>query len=157
MRNNSSRWRQMTDTRSPAQRRRIMQSVQTRDTGPELAVRKWLHARGYRYRLHSRALPGSPDIVFPSRKVAIFVHGCFWHGHTCPKGRPPKTRADYWLPKIEANRKRDRRVRAQLRAMGWRSCSVWQCQLKKMSTVTDRLEEFLNCNRKSVHKPRGIP
>ena len=83
------------DTRTPEQRRRIMQSVKTENTGPELVVRRLLHGMGYRYRLHRRDLAGKPDIVFVSRRKAIFVHGCFWHGHSCPKGRLPKSRLDY--------------------------------------------------------------
>lgn len=133
----------MADTRTPEQRRRIMQSVKTQDTGPEMAIRRWLHARGYRYRLHRRDLPGSPDIVFPKRRAVIFVHGCFWHGHNCPKGRLPKSRPEYWKPKIEANQARDRRVRAELRALGWRARDVWQCELKQTLTLGRRLEKFL--------------
>lgn len=120
-----------------------MQSVKTQDTGPEMAIRRWLHARGYRYRLHRRDLPGSPDIVFPKRRAVIFVHGCFWHGHNCPKGRLPKSRPEYWKPKIEANQDRDRRVRAELRALGWRVRDVWQCQLKQTRSLARRLEKFL--------------
>lgn len=120
-----------------------MQSVKTRDTGPEMAVRQWLHARGYRYSLHRRDLPGSPDIVFPSRRAVIFVHGCFWHGHTCPKGCLPKSKPEYWAPKIEANRRRDRKKRIELKALGWRVCAVWQCELKKMPRLSKRLDNFL--------------
>src|SRR5690348_10768683 len=97
----------MADTRTPAQRSRIMASVQQRNTGPEWIVRRLLHSNGHRYRLHSKKLPGKPDIVFGARKKAIFVHGCFWHGHDCAKGRSPKSRLDYWGPKLEANRRRD--------------------------------------------------
>jgi len=94
----------MSDTRTPDQRRRIMQSVKTKNTGPELAVRKALHAEGYRFRLHRRDLPGSPDVVFPGRNKVIFIHGCFWHGHACKKGAAPKSRLEYWGPKIQGRR-----------------------------------------------------
>src|ERR1051325_667957 len=105
----------MTDTRTKEQRSRIMKSVGTRDTGPELAVRRMLHRMGYRYRLHRKDLPGRPDIAFPSRRKAIFVHGCFWHGHACSKGKLPKSRLDYWTAKVKANQDRDAMVIARLR------------------------------------------
>ena len=107
-----------------------MSGIRGRDTKPEMIIRKGLHARGYRYRLHSRALPGKPDLVFPSRKAAIFVHGCFWHGHDCPLFKWPSTRADWWRAKIEGNRDRDQFVRAELAGMGWRQLRVWECALK---------------------------
>ena len=107
-----------------------MSGIRGRDTKPEMVIRKGLHARGYRYRLHSRALPGKPDLVFPSRKAAIFVHGCFWHGHDCPLFKWPSTRADWWRAKIEGNRDRDQFVRAELAGMGWRQLRVWECALK---------------------------
>lgn len=134
----------MTDTRSPEQRRRIMQSVQTKDTGPELTLRRALFAAGYRYRLHRRDLPGSPDIVLPGRKKAIFVHGCFWHGHGCSKGKAPKSRNDYWLPKIAGNRARDNRNVEALEALGWSVRVVWQCELRDMPAVVDSLGIFLD-------------
>ena len=112
-------------------RSRIMRAVRQRDTAPELRLRRALHAAGARYRLHVRALPGSPDLVFPGRKLAVFVHGCFWHAHTCRAGRPPATRTDYWLPKLEENRRRDARKIAELRALGWRVEVVWECELKE--------------------------
>jgi DNA mismatch endonuclease, patch repair protein len=132
------------DTRSPHQRRRIMQSVGTANTGPEWVVRRLLHSNGYRYRLHVKRLPGKPDIVFPSRKKAIFVHGCFWHGHGCPKGQPPKSRLDYWGPKLEANRARDERNLAELRLSGWRVLVVWQCETKCPDALLARLKTFVD-------------
>src|SRR3712207_4654869 len=113
------------DTRSPEQRSRIMRSVGTQNTGPEWIVRRLLHSNGYRYRLHPKRLPGKPDIVFPSRRKAIFVHGCFWHGHKCDKGRAPKSRLDYWAPKLEANAARDARNLRQLADLGWEALTVW--------------------------------
>ncbi|MGC9449693.1 very short patch repair endonuclease [Cereibacter johrii] len=133
----------MADTRSPEQRRQIMRAVGTKNTGPELIVRSLLHAKGYRYRLHTRSLPGRPDIVFPARHKAIFVNGCFWHGHDCAKGRLPTSRLDYWGPKIEANVARDRRKLSELEALGWQTLVVWQCELKDIERVGSRLCAFL--------------
>ena len=107
-----------------------MSGIRGRDTKPEMVIRRGLHARGYRYRLHARALPGKPDLVFPSRKAAIFVHGCFWHGHDCPLFKWPSTRAEWWRTKIEGNQARDQAVREQLNAMNWRQLRVWECALK---------------------------
>lgn len=132
------------DTRSPQQRSRIMRSVKTRDTGPEMAVRRLLHALGYRYRLHTAKLPGRPDLVFPGRKKVIFVHGCFWHGHDCAKGRLPKSRLDYWGPKIERNTVRDSAVLENLRESGWKTMVVWQCECKDMPSLQRRLTKFLD-------------
>ena len=133
----------MVDTRTPDQRRRIMQAVKTRDTGPEQEVRRLLHGMGYRFRVHRSDLPGSPDIVLPKYKTLIFVHGCFWHGHKCPKGRLPKSRPEYWGPKIEANRARDRKSRKKLVALGWSVHNVWQCELTEPARLKIRLDKFL--------------
>lgn len=111
-------------------RSKIMRAVRQKDTRPELLLRRAIHAAGGRYRLHPRALPGSPDIVFPRRKLAVFVHGCFWHGHACRAGRPPATRTEYWLPKLEENRRRDARKIEELRVLGWHVAVVWECELK---------------------------
>ena len=113
-----------------ATRSRMMSGIRGRDTKPEMVIRRGLHARGYRYRLHSRRLPGRPDLVFPSRKAVVFVHGCFWHGHGCPLFKWPSTRAEWWREKIEANRARDTTVREQIAGMGWRQLRVWECALK---------------------------
>lgn len=133
----------MTDTRTPEQRRRIMQSVKTADTEPEWSVRRLLFSLGYRYRLHRKDLPGCPDIVLPSRRKAIFVHGCFWHGHSCSKGRAPKSRKDYWGPKIAANRERDARNLCKLNHLGWATAVVWQCELADREALTSRLKSFV--------------
>jgi DNA mismatch endonuclease (patch repair protein) len=98
---------------------------------------------GYRFRLHSKALPGTPDLVFASRGKAIFVNGCFWHGHTCLKGRRPRTRATFWLEKIENNRKRDIRNRRKLKALGWASLVVWECEVRRTEALTKKLLRFL--------------
>ena len=113
-------------------RSRIMRSVRRADTGPELAVRSFLHRRGFRFSLHRRDLPGSPDIVLPRFQTAIFVHGCFWHGHDCARGsRQPKTNADYWIAKIDRNRVRDSAAVTALEASGWRVVVVWECEMKQ--------------------------
>ena len=122
----------------------VMAKVKGRDTGPELRVRKLLTRLGLRYRLHRRDLPGSPDVAFPSRKVALFVHGCFWHGHACARGaRKPKTNADYWSAKIARNAARDAWAQAALAAEGWRSLTVWECELKDEAALSARLSAEL--------------
>lgn len=131
------------DTRTPDQRRKIMQAVRSRNTGPELAVRRILHRMGYRFRLHRADLPGRPDIVLPARRTAIFVHGCFWHGHGCAKGRLPKSRPDYWQPKIATNAQRDRDKAESLQAADWRVVTLWQCELKDPDALADRLRGIL--------------
>lgn len=145
----------MADTRSAAQRRKIMQSVGTKNTGPELIVRRALTSLGYRYRLHRKDLPGSPDIAFIGRKKAVFVHGCFWHGHECQKGKAPKSRVEYWGPKIALNRERDVRKAFALSAMGWSILTVWQCELADSSNLKKRLTDFLG-KPPSEHKTSGI-
>lgn len=131
------------DTRTPEQRRRIMQSVGQKNTGPELAVRRIAHGLGYRFRLHRRDLPGTPDLVFSSRRKVVFVHGCFWHGHGCAKGRLPRSREDYWGPKIERNKERDEQACAELRATGWDVMTVWQCEAKESGKIVEKLVTFL--------------
>lgn len=133
----------MADTRTPDQRRRIMQSVGTKDTGPEMVVRRIAHRLGYRYRLHRKDLPGSPDLVFPTRRKAVFVHGCFWHGHGCPKGRLPKSRPEFWVPKIERNRERDAGAVRALEDRGWESLTLWQCETKDAEAIKAKLVDFL--------------
>jgi len=136
----------MTDTRTPAQRRHIMQSVRSKDTGPEMVVRRLVHGMGYRYRLHRRELPGSPDLLFVSRRKGIFVHGGFWHGHGCHKGRLPKSREDYWGAKIERNQTRDREVGSRLADLGWEVLTVWQCELRNAEALARRISAFLDGN-----------
>jgi DNA mismatch endonuclease, patch repair protein len=134
----------MVDHVSPAKRSEIMRAVHTQNTGPEILVRKLLHRAGYRFRLHRKDLPGTPDIVFPTRHKVIFVHGCYWHGHTsCPKARLPESRVEYWAAKIAANRRRDRARMRQLRKTGWRAFVVWQCQLRRPEPLMRRLKGFL--------------
>ena len=138
------------DTRTPEQRRRIMQAVKSENTGPELVVRRLLHSMGYRYRLHRKDLPGRPDIAFVSRRKAIFVHGCFWHGHDCPKGRLPKSRLDYWRPKLDKNRERDRTKAEQLEALGWAVLVVWQCETVNLEALAVRLQDFVEESRNAI-------
>jgi DNA mismatch endonuclease (patch repair protein) len=118
----------------------IMRAIKGRDTGPELTVRSLLHSLGYRFRLHRRGLPGSPDIVLPSRRIAIFVHGCFWHQHGCARSlRQPKANADYWAAKLRRNAERDAANLRDLSALGWRTVILWECRLKDKATLTDLL------------------
>ena len=121
-----------------------MQAIRNKDTKPEIVVRQCLHAMGYRYRLHRKNLPGRPDIAFIGRRKAIFVHGCFWHRHGCPKGRLPKSRLDYWQPKLEQNVERDRTKIEQLESMGWKSLVLWQCELADIGALAVRLQEFVD-------------
>lgn len=131
------------DTRTPEQRRRIMQAVKTRNTEPELIVRRLLHAEGYRFRLHRKDLPGTPDIVLPGRRKAIFVHGCFWHAHGCAKGRAPKSRLDYWAPKLAQNVERDARKVRELEAAGWQVLTVWGCGTEDREALRGELKRFV--------------
>lgn len=121
-----------------------MAAVRTRDTGVEKAVRSIVHRLGYRYSLARNDLPGKPDLAFVSRRKVIFVHGCFWHGHSCRYGRLPKSKLDYWQPKIAANKARDRQQAGRLRLAGWSVKIVWQCQLKKKDALETSIESFLN-------------
>jgi len=134
----------VTDHVNRAKRSLIMAAVHSKNTTPEKAVRKIVHRLGYRYRLHDSRLPGCPDVVFSSRRKAIFVHGCFWHRHAkCKYATTPKTRVAYWQAKFCANTLRDRRSRRELKNMGWAILTVWQCELKKSQRLAERLNEFL--------------
>jgi DNA mismatch endonuclease, patch repair protein len=129
---------------SPAQRSATMRAVKSRDTGPEIVVRALLRGFAPHYRLHRKELPGNPDIAYIGKKRAIFVHGCFWHGHDCPRGaRAPKANAAYWRAKIERNRARDDKNLAALAALGYRALIVWECELKDRAATESRLREFL--------------
>ena len=120
----------MVDVVDTATRSRMMAGIRAENTKPELTVRKGLHARGYRYRLHSRKAAGKPDLVLPRHRAAIFVHGCFWHGHNCHLFRMPATRTEFWRAKIAGNRQRDDHVREALLQSGWRRLVIWECALK---------------------------
>ena len=126
----------MADVVNAATRSRMMAGIRGKDTRPEMIIRRGLHARGFRYRLHDRRLPGSPDLVFPGRRAVIFIHGCFWHGHGCNLFRLPATRTEFWEAKIEGNRARDGSAEAALLADGWRVLSIWECALKGRERLT---------------------
>ncbi|QOL50243.1 very short patch repair endonuclease [Massilia litorea] len=125
----------MVDTLTAAERSHRMSLIRSRNTGPELALRRALHAKGLRYRIHFRGLPGKPDIVFTRRRVVVFVNGCFWHGHKCPTGHIPKSNSAFWKNKVETNRKRDARNIRALRAAGWKVIVVWECGLRNRLAI----------------------
>jgi DNA mismatch endonuclease (patch repair protein) len=121
-----------------------MQAVKSKDTAPERAVRRLAHGMGYRFRLHRKDLPGTPDMVFPGLHKVIFVHGCFWHGHSCSRGaRVPKRNRDYWLKKIGRNRERDQNNVKRLTAIGWKSLIVWECGTGNESKLNGKIGRFL--------------
>jgi DNA mismatch endonuclease (patch repair protein) len=136
----------MTDTLTPAERSERMSRVRGRDTKPEMIVRRLAHGMGYRYRLHVGGLPGRPDLVFPWRRRVIFVHGCFWHRHpdpACKLARLPKSRLDFWRPKLDANRARDIAKQEGLKVLGWRVLVVWECELRDKDGLRARIRSFL--------------
>ena len=134
----------MTDVFSTEKRSAVMRRVKGKGTTPELRVRKALTALGARYRLHRRDLPGKPDIVMPGRRLAIFVHGCFWHGHDCARGaRVPQQNRDYWLGKVGRNVTRDASNREKLQGLGWRVETLWECDLKDAAALGTRLRSIL--------------
>ena len=134
----------MTDILTPSERSARMRLIRSGDTKPEKRLRSVLHRAGFRFRLHDRSLPGTPDIVFPSRRKAIFVHGCFWHLHRCQKpSRKPKSNRAYWIPKLEATKKRDTRNRRKLTALGWQVLTVWECELKILDQALAKAIRFL--------------
>ncbi|MFB9069295.1 very short patch repair endonuclease [Pseudofulvimonas gallinarii] len=128
----------MADIISPERRSALMSRIRGKDTRIELEVRRGLHALGFRYRLAGAGLPGRPDLVLPKYRTVVFVHGCFWHQHHCHLFRLPKTRTEFWKTKVDANRARDLRSEAQLRELGWHVETVWECQLRGLSTEAMR-------------------
>jgi DNA mismatch endonuclease (patch repair protein) len=137
----------MTDVFDPAKRSAVMRRVKGRDTTPEMVVRRALTRLGARYRLHRKDLPGSPDVVLAGRRLALFVHGCFWHGHDCARGaRTPKQNRDYWMAKVARNRARDAASRAALETAGWRVETLWECELKDAAALNERLTVLLKCH-----------
>lgn len=137
----------MTDTLDKASRSARMAKIKSRDTRPELVVRKLAHAMGYRYRLHRRDLPGSPDLAFSSRRKVIFVHGCFWHRHsdpTCKLVRLPKSRVEFWIPKFDGNVRRDEAAQHALAEAGWSALVIWECELRDRVAVESRIRSFLD-------------
>lgn len=132
------------DSLTPEQRSALMRKVRSKDTTPEMRVRRALHAKGFRYRLHHSDLPGKPDLVLSRFRTCIFVHGCFWHGHeSCRKASVPKTNTDFWVKKISRNQERDREVRTLLEEIGWRVVTVWECQTEKAEEFERLLEEIV--------------
>lgn len=132
------------DPLSPVQRSERMGRVKSKDTKPELRVRRLVHSMGYRYRLHSPSLPGHPDLVFSRHRKVIFVHGCFWHRHGhCPLTRLPKSRLDFWVPKLERNKERDIRNQRLLRERGWDYLVVWECEIRSLADLATRIRMFL--------------
>lgn len=120
----------MADVHNTEQRSANMRAIRQKNTNPEMQIRRLLFAKGFRFRLHVKDLPGSPDLVLPKHRVAVFVHGCFWHGHGCHLFKVPTTRTEFWLAKIQANRDRDYRDQNKLLAAGWRVLIIWECALK---------------------------
>jgi DNA mismatch endonuclease, patch repair protein len=135
----------MTDTVSKRERSRIMAAVKSKNTGPELFVRRLVHSLGYRYRLHVRGLPGTPDLVFPRLRKIINVNGCFWHMHSCKRCRVPSSRRGYWIAKLRRNAERDLRTRRALRREGWQALVVWECQTcpTNISRLRAKILKFL--------------
>ena len=134
----------MVDHVDTAKRSLIMAAVHSKHTKPELVVRKIVYGLGYRYRLHSKKLPGKPDLVFAGKRKAIFVHGCFWHRHPrCQYATSPKTRTEFWDAKFQANVERDERTTNELERLGWSVLTVWQCEQKEPEKLAERLDEFL--------------
>jgi DNA mismatch endonuclease, patch repair protein len=132
----------LVDIVDKATRSRMMAAIKGKNTKPEIAVRKALHAAGFRFTLHGKSLPGKPDIVLPKHKTAIFVHGCFWHGHNCKGFRWPKTRPVFWRAKILGNKKRDQLSRRRLKSLGWNSVVVWECKISQslLATIVSDLQ-----------------
>lgn len=136
--------------------RRVMQANRSKDTRPERSVRSVAHAMGYRFRIHVRGLPGTPDIVFTARRKVVWVHGCFWHGHTgCRFGTAPRTRSEYWVPKLARNKSRDVEHTESLRVMDWQSIVIWECEASEPEVVRAALRAFLGPPRLSNRKPHN--
>lgn len=136
----------MTDTLTPQERSERMSRIRGKDSASEIRLRRLIHGMGYRYRLHVKTLPGTPDLVFPARKAVIFMHGCFWHRHQdCRLARMPKSRVAYWREKLEANRRRDDENVRRLNELGWSVLVVWECQMKEkdMNEVSNVVRRFL--------------
>lgn len=145
----------MADIVIPEKRSQMMAGIRGKNTTPEIVIRKALFARGWRYRLHDKRLPGKPDLVFPRLKAVVFVDGCFWHGHDCHLFRMPSSRVDFWTDKIDRNRQRDSEVRHRLDYLGWRHLTVWECALKgrtrlPITEVIDKVAEWLDSGTATV-------
>ena len=144
----------MADNLSAERRSANMRRIRSKDTRPEIALRRLIHGLGYRFRLHRTNLPGKPDIVFPSRRKVIFVHGCFWHQHQgCREGRAPGSRLEYWGPKLRRNQERDAASQVSLKGQGWRCLTVWECELENATAVERKVRQFLG----GIHTAAAIP
>ncbi|WP_394063822.1 very short patch repair endonuclease [Alcaligenes sp. WGS1538] len=145
----------MTDTISISERSHVMSLVRAKNTRPEMQVRRLVYSAGYRYRLHEAKLPGKPDLVFAGRRKVIFVHGCFWHRHeSCTLARMPKSNQDFWAAKLEGNKTRDANNYRKLHEMGWEVMVVWECELRDMEAVLQRITCFLDETRKPSLTPQ---
>ena len=143
------------DIVSPEKRSRMMSGIHSKNTKPEMRIRQALHARGFRYRIHSPEVYGKPDIIMKKHNAIIFIHGCFWHGHDCPLFRLPKTRTEFWQKKIDTNRERDKKVYSRLRDEGWRIAIIWECSMRgkgKMDflTLVDILAEWIESDQETL-------
>lgn len=141
----------LVDIVDPVTRSRMMSGIKGKNTSPELVIRKALHARGFRFRIHTTHLPGKPDLILPKFRAAIFVHGCFWHGHNCRYFKTPKTRTEFWMDKIEKNKVRDAIQIAKLNEADWRTLIIWECAIRKMKsensiTLIDTVAAWLSQN-----------
>ena len=145
----------MADKVTPIVRARMMSAIKAKDTSPEMAIRRGLHAAGFRYRVHVSDLPGKPDIVLPKYKALIWINGCFWHGHTCRDGRLPQSRIEYWQPKIARTRERDAAAQIANASDGWRSLIIWECSFRrqgseKLFEVIRRAKKWILLNEEST-------
>ena len=145
------------DTMTQAKRSALMALIRSRDTKPEKVLRSALHRAGFRFRLHYRSLPGTPDLVFPSRRKVIFVHGCFWHLHKCRKKSSwwPQSNREYWIPKLEANKARDARNRRRLAALGWRALTIWECETRYIDRAAAKATRFLKGRARQLARRQG--
>ncbi len=130
------------DMLTTAQRSKLMSSIRSKDTRPELAVRRLLHQMGYRFRLHAKGLPGRPDIVLPKWKTVVFVNGCFWHAHSCMRGRRPATNSRFWKRKLSGTTQRDQRNKRALRLLGWDVIIIWECELRRPARILRKLQRI---------------
>jgi DNA mismatch endonuclease (patch repair protein) len=149
----SERSRTVTDKITPEHRSKIMSHIRSKNTAPEMIVRRVVHGMGYRYRLHRKDLPGKPDLVFPGRHKIIFVHGCVWHQHIgCKDGHLPKSNHKYWIPKLDRNTKRDKKAMEALAEMGWEVLVIWECEITNRDRLSIKLNLFLSANTQIVPK-----
>lgn len=146
------------DTLTLDERSERMARIRGKDTKPELLVRRLIHGMGYRYRLHGKGLPGRPDLVFPGHRKVIFVHGCFWHRHpdpACKLARLPKSKQDYWIPKLTANRRRDVDNQEALQGMRWEVMIIWECELKNLEALKAHIKSFLGTTQNTTRRRVG--